>query len=224
MSRSIVNGDAQSLHRIRPVFSDAIHVALLRPTMKCVVFGSSQRELASRSHAALVRAGYESAVRDSGGGAVVVGPEMQLWFGVYERYSAEVSTRPTISTSLISLGRRLQEGLRALGAPPGEVVTTPTPRSQVDSLICFAGTSYGEILVDGGKLVGISQRRTRDLVISHVMILREPTQHILFELFSEMLGDERGVPQATLREYGVVTPTPSDTLSLFGSLLDPPHS
>lgn len=224
MSRSIVNGDAQSLHLFRPAFSDHTHVALLRPTMKCVVFGSSQRELASRSHAALVREGYESAVRDSGGGAVVVGPGMQLWFGVYERYSADVLTRPSISSSLISLGRRVQEGLRALGAPAGEVVTTPTPRSQVDALICFAGTSYGEILVDGGKLVGISQRRTRDLVISHVMILLEPTQHKLFDLFGEMLGGERGVPQSTLREQGVATPVPSDALALFGSLLEPPLS
>ncbi len=39
----------------------------------------------------------------------------------------------------------------------GPLVTTPWSRT-----ICFDGIGPGEVLVEGAKLIGISQRRTRD--------------------------------------------------------------
>jgi lipoate-protein ligase A len=162
----------------------------------------------------------ESAVRDSGGGAVVVGPDMQIWLGVYERTADGDSNRPSISASLLSLGAQIQQGLRMIGAPAGEIVTRPTPRCLVSSLVCFAGASYGEILVDGRKIVGISQRRTRELVISHAMVLTEPSQDMLYELFDSKLSGERGLSQVTLRELGVEILTPSDVVSTFATSLE----
>jgi lipoate---protein ligase len=43
----------------------------------------------------------------------------------------------------------------------GEVHRGPMRRTSWSTLVCFAGLGPGEVTVDGRKLVGISQRRTR---------------------------------------------------------------
>ncbi len=59
------------------------------------------------------------------------------------------------------VGRAVAEALASVGLAPevhfGALESTPWSR-----LVCFAGVGPGEVLIDGRKLVGISQRRTRD--------------------------------------------------------------
>ena len=68
-----------------------------------------------------------------------------------------------VHRSMVWVGRHLVAAIATL-LDPGQEVTVHegAMRSTASSsLVCFDGVGAGEVLVDGRKLVGISQRRTR---------------------------------------------------------------
>jgi hypothetical protein len=84
------------------------------------------------------------------------------------------------------------------------MVTTPW-----SSTICFDGIGAGEVLLDGGKLVGISQRRSRDAARLQCCWYTETDPELLVSLLA---GDHRPSvedlrPVATLpRELAAAIP------------------
>lgn len=60
------------------------------------------------------------------------------------------------------VGAWWQRALRRLGWDHVEVHRGPMRRPPYAEQICFAGVGPGEVLVHGVKLVGVSQRRTRN--------------------------------------------------------------
>jgi lipoate-protein ligase A len=132
-----------------------------RLTEPALVLGSTQRRENVVDDAACAAAGIDVIRRRSGGGAVLLIPDEVVWFDVVVPTGAVAGLGDDVHAPMLWLGDRLVQLLAPLidgettGTGPG-MLSTPW-----SSLICFDGFGPGEVLVDGRKLVGISQRRTR---------------------------------------------------------------
>ena len=102
-------------------------------------------------------AGIEVVRRRSGGGAVYLEPGGTLWVDVVVPKGDELWD-DDVGRATYWLG---DAWARAVG-PDATVHRGPMVRTALSDLVCFAGLGPGEVLVDGAKVVGISQRRTRD--------------------------------------------------------------
>jgi lipoate---protein ligase len=113
---------------------------------------------------ACARAGVEIVRRRSGGGAVLLVPGEHTWIDVIVPAGAP-GWAADVHGPMVWLGRHLAHALDA--APGGgddtrfDVHEGALVATTWSSLVCFDGLGPGEVLADGIKLVGISQRRTR---------------------------------------------------------------
>lgn len=126
--------------------------------------------------------GIDVVRRRSGGGAVLVGRDQLVWFDVlltqdHPGFSNDVGI------SFRWVGQRLNAMLASLGIT-GVSYEGPMVNTNWSELICFAGLGPGEITVGGQKLVGISQRRTRNVARYQVAILRRWQPGEMLELFA----------------------------------------
>ena len=124
-----------------------------------LVLGSTQRlETADRSRAAA--AGAEVLRRRSGGGAVLLRPGGQVWADFFIPASD-----PLWSDDVARAARWVGELWAAVIGPlVVEPVSIHSGRLVADRwgrLVCFAGRGPGEVFVGGLKVVGVSQRRSR---------------------------------------------------------------
>lgn len=159
-------GSAERFHHRPPP-------APLRPTVwihttdrPALVLGSTQRPGLVDADAAEA-AGIEVCQRRSGGGLVFVEPERSLWIDVViPRGHALWSD--DVGLAFDWLGKAWRAALA--GAAPAEAQLADRTRVHRGRLlhpdwgrvICFAGLGPGEVVIDGRKVVGLSQRRTRD--------------------------------------------------------------
>ena len=122
---------------------------MLEPTETVVVLGSTQPE-------SVVVAGTPAVRRRSGGGAVLMEPGGLVWVDVFVP-AGDPLWEVDVGRAFAWLGRAWAAavgfGARSHGGP---LVTTPWSR-----LVCFAGLGPGEVTIDGVKVVGMSQRRTK---------------------------------------------------------------
>ena len=141
-----------------------------------LVLGSSQADdLVDLGRAAA--AGIEVVRRRSGGGAVLLMPREVLWVDVLLP-AADPLWDPDVGRSAWWLGEAWTRALRRVGSLGrgselrAEVHHGPMIHTAWSSLACFAGVGPGEVVSGptsgaprsqggSGKLVGISQRRTR---------------------------------------------------------------
>ncbi len=93
--------------------------------------------------------------RRSGGGAVLVRPHEVLWIDVLLPRDDPLWD-DDVARATHWLGETWRDALGVGLVHTGEMI-----RTLWSSAICFAGVGPGEVLVDGAKVVGISQRRTR---------------------------------------------------------------
>ena len=128
-----------------------------------LVLGSSQPWEAADAAACAVE-GVEVVKRRSGGGAVLLCPTEVVWFDVIvptdELHRAGVGD--DLAASMVWLGRAVAAALETTGIPDAVVHDGPMVRTPWSATVCFDGVGPGEVLTRAGKLVGISQRRTRD--------------------------------------------------------------
>ena len=132
---------------------------LTRPTL---VLGSSQPDDAVDWERVRER-GVEVVRRRSGGSAVLVEPEAAVW--------VDVTIPPGDPLWDHDVGR----AFHWLGAVWAEVLTGagvparwhdgPMRKTPWSAWVCFAGLGPGEVTVEGRKVVGLSQRRTREGVL-----------------------------------------------------------
>jgi lipoate-protein ligase A len=132
-----------------------------RLTEPALVLGSTQRAESVVDEAECAAAGIDVVRRRSGGGAVLLIPDEVVWFDVIIPTGAVAGLGDDVHAPMLWLGERLGQFL----APQIDGETTVKGPGMVSTpwstLICFDGFGPGEVLVDGRKLVGISQRRTR---------------------------------------------------------------
>ena len=124
------------------------------PPAPALVLGSAQPD-------AVVRPDVDVDVvrRRSGGGAVLVVPDDVLWVDVVVPAGDELWD-DDVGRAAHWLGRAWAAALDELGVT-GEVHTGGLVRAPWSDVVCFAGLGPGEVTVEGRKVVGISQRRTR---------------------------------------------------------------
>jgi lipoate---protein ligase len=120
--------------------------------------------------------------RRSGGGAVLVGPH-DLWIDVLVP-RGDPLWDDDVGRAAHWLG---EVWVEALGV--GTVHTGRLVRTAWSDLVCFAGIGPGEVLVDGAKVVGISQRRTRAGARFQCVVLRDWDAAELAHIFG---GDRWG--------------------------------
>jgi lipoate-protein ligase A len=156
------SGSAQELHDRPPDPTLGHEIRLNRVTRSALVLGSSQSaDLVDPARAASL--GFEVCRRRSGGGLVVVRPELDTWIDAIVPPWSPLWD-PDVGRAFHWLGAVWAQALEAL-TDPGAGVTVHRDRLQGargGRLACFASLGPGEVSVDGAKVVGISQRRTAD--------------------------------------------------------------
>ena len=156
----------------------------LHPTGPAVVLGSSQRDH-TVDMAAASGLGAEVVRRRSGGGAVWLDHTLD-WFDVVLPVGDPL-VEADVQKAFHWLGEVFAETLRAVGvgADPGAEVRVhrgALARDPLNKVVCFAGLGPGEVTLGGRKIVGISQRRTRNYTLFQCGVLREWSPSPLVEL------------------------------------------
>lgn len=134
-------------------------VRLLNPTDRVVILGSSQPSADIDMSRAKAR-GIGVARRRTGGGAVLVGPGLVKWVDVFVP-AGDPLWDDDVGRASWWLGSAWADALKEAGVGSGEVWHGGLVRTAWSSRVCFAGVGPGEVVVEGRKVVGISQRRTR---------------------------------------------------------------
>ena len=153
-------GTVAELHGDDP-FTGSDHVTpavwWCRPTDDAVVLGSRQG-VHLLDEPACARAGLSIVRRRSGGGVVVMRRSSLVWVDVIVPPGFAPDD---VRGSMVWIGEIWRDVLasrtdRALVVHRGGLSC-----SEWSDLVGFSGVGPGEVLVDGAKLVGLSQRRTR---------------------------------------------------------------
>jgi lipoate---protein ligase len=133
---------------------------VLQPLDRAVVLGSSQDETCA-DRDACAAAGVDVMRRRSGGGAVLVEPGSLIWVDLFVP-PADSLWSSDVGRASWWVGEAWSVALGAAGLGDLQVWRGPMRRNPWSSLVCFSGLGAGEV-VDalGRKLVGVSQRRTR---------------------------------------------------------------
>ncbi len=128
-----------------------------RPTL---VLGSTQSESAVDRERAEAD-GVDVTRRRTGGGAVLLRPGEMVWADVLVP-AGDPLADADVGRAFGWVGRAWARALAEVGGD-GAVVHegASRPGSWLSAVVCFAGLGPGEVTIDGAKVVGISQRRTR---------------------------------------------------------------
>ncbi len=151
------SGDAGAFHSVDPAARrSATFHTVEQPTL---VLGSAQPDsnVDRRVAGAL---GVDVVRRRSGGGAVLLLPDEFVWLDLVIPASDPLWLAD-VAQAMIWVGELWQRALIELGVAGdvhrGGLVTTKWSRQ-----VCFAGVGTGEVMAGPSKLVGVSQRRTRE--------------------------------------------------------------
>jgi len=124
-----------------------------------LVVGSAQR-VETVDVTAAADLDVEVVRRRSGGGAVLLLPGEVLWLDVFVP-AGDPLWCDDVGRAFGWLGRVWADALRDHTGRPAVVRDGPGVPGPLAPVVCFAGLGAGEVLVDGAKAVGLSQRRTR---------------------------------------------------------------
>lgn len=144
-------------------------VEVLEVSGPALVLGSTQPESAA-DPGALEATGVELVRRRSGGGAVLLLPGRSTWVDVTISRDDPLWS-DDVAVAFHWLGHAWVAAAKLLGVP-AEVHTGPPQETSWSRRVCFAGLGAGEVVSGGRKLVGISQRRTREGARFQCAVLR----------------------------------------------------
>jgi lipoate---protein ligase len=152
-----VRGDAGAFHASVPTARrSATFLTVVSPTL---VLGSAQPDGAADQRVADAL-GVKVVRRRSGGGAVLLQPDEFVWLDLVIP-AGDSLWLDDVGRAMLWVGELWQRALAGLGVASqvhrGGLVPTEWSRQ-----VCFAGLGTGEVVAGGSKLVGISQRRTRE--------------------------------------------------------------
>lgn len=154
-------GDAETFHGRELPEEPGRHLWWFDVEHPAVVLGSTQT-LGVIDQEACERAGLTVVRRRSGGGAVLLWPREVLWLDIVigrqdPRWDDDVARAMWwVGEAWIDAITEVAGTAVALDLHRGPLVGRDEGR-----VACFAGLGPGEVVIDGRKLVGISQRRSR---------------------------------------------------------------
>jgi lipoate-protein ligase A len=176
-----LGGSAGDLHH-RDTFEAPRTVTLCRVRRAALVLGSTQADT-DVDHARVASSGLEVTRRRSGGGAVLVEPHALAWIEVYVSRTDPLWLAD-VGRAFWWLGQAWVDALTVLGVPDARVHRGPPVTTAWSSKVCFAGLGSGEATVGGRKVVGMSQRRTRDGALFQCAALLQWDPRPLLELLA----------------------------------------
>lgn len=149
-------GSAADFHSLDLAYERAVWCCSV--TSPALILGSTQKESDIDSLCATAE-GIEVVRRRSGGGVVFVDSDVSIWCDITIARD-DVLWSDDVSSSMLWLGEVFVDAL----AP---WLTTSVYRNEFvvgddGRAVCFASTSPGEVFAHSAKVVGISQRRTRE--------------------------------------------------------------
>lgn len=207
-------GSVAELHALDP-FADITDSAPVDPqvwwcdpTDAALVLGSRQSpELLD--DAAVSAAGLSVVRRRSGGGAVIVRPDAMVWIDVVLPHGLAPDD---IRGAMVWIGECWRRAVAPFVGVDGVAPELTVHRggmveSAWSDLICFAGIGPGEVLLDGRKLVGLSQRRTRHGLRMQGLVHRSPLTAALPGL---LVGD---LPTDDLAKPAALSALTADTIA-----------
>lgn len=155
----VVRGQAGDFHARGLPADDRPHLWWFEVESPALVLGSAQ-DPALVDAAMCSERGVEVVRRRSGGGVVLLMPGEVVWFDLiiprgHERWDED------IARAAWWVG---EAACAAIGDPSLEVHRGPVVRRPWSDLVCFAGLGPGEVTRSGRKVLGLSQRRTRDWI------------------------------------------------------------
>lgn len=206
-------GSAAALHEA-PVRDDVgPSVWICEPTRPALVLGSTQR-----GHVVppglLAAGGVDLVVRRSGGGAVLLVPGSTTWVDLvipahHHRWD------PDVGRATHWVGDLWADVLTAVGVG-ATVHHGPMQPTEWSRTVCFAGIGPGEVLDPSGhKLVGVSQRRTRQAARFQTVAHHRTDPAAVVELLGLDVDDRDAavaVTKATSRSLEVTSPQVLDAL------------
>lgn len=178
MIRRSTVGHPEQMIRQQPA-TDAVTVWWHRVDRPSLILGSGQGAVLDVERA--LHAGWTVIRRRSGGGLVVATPNNGLWLDV-----VLPRTHPLwdddVLRAFLWLGdawARALAGISPTGVDPiaPAVHRGPSLRPEAGKFLCFAGLGPGEVTVADRKVVGLSQRRTRDLARFQCQFLLTDPRH-----------------------------------------------
>lgn len=180
-----VRGSAVDFHGRDLPTDGGRHLWWFEVAAPALVLGSTQ-SVEVVDHVACERHGVEVVRRRSGGGAVLLVPDEVVWLDVIigrddAMWDDDVGRAmwwvgEAWADALVDMGIAGEDGARPV-VHRGGMVTTEWSR-----LVCFAGLGPGEVTLDGRKLVGISQRRSRGVARFQCALYRRWTPERVVEL------------------------------------------
>ena len=200
-------GSVADRHLTLPSF-DARQIIIHEIDKPTMVFGTAQRNNHLEEE---IKCDY--VYRKSGGGAVFLEPGQVLWVDfVIPR--GDLLWCDDIRYSSVWLGELWVSALRG-GGLSGVVYDGEIRKNELSPFVCFAGLTTGEVTLFGKKIIGISQRRTREgawfqcaalfswpvKAIVDLLHLepREKSIEDLFELAAPIEGDPDELLQALIK-------------------------
>ncbi len=199
---------------------DHVDHALWVPVLsarRTLVLGSSQL-LDTIDEQYLATNSIATATRRSGGGAVLVSSVDLVWFDVVISRDSQHWV-DDVGHSFTWLGAACQAGLADLGVDTYMHRGRLSP-STWSSQICFAGLGPGELTIDGRKVVGMSQRRTRTHARFQVAILRHWNGAEHAAMLAGLTTEERAAASSDLEHVAVgLSHSPDEMLNaVFANL------
>ena len=186
-------------------------------TRPALVLGSTQGlETADKSRAAA--AGAEILRRRSGGGAVLLRPGSQVWVDFFIPASDPLWS-DDVARAAHWVGELWSEVIGPFVAEPISVHSGRLVADRWGRLVCFAGSGPGEVFAGGLKVVGVSQRRSRQRArLQTTVRLRHPAadgeaaHHELdeLELLDVAQADRVAGRAVTAERCGAVAATEAD--------------
>ncbi|MFZ9401720.1 MAG: lipoyl protein ligase domain-containing protein [Ilumatobacteraceae bacterium] len=189
-----MKGSAGQLHD-RPIVASA-HVELLEVTGPALVLGSTQSfDVVNESKAAEL--GFDVVRRRSGGGVVILQPHDHVWIDVTVPRGHRLWS-DDVERASWWLGDVWCDVLRSADAA-GEwrVWREKLVASAPERVVCFASIGPGEVVRGNNKVVGVSQRRTKDAARFQCTVFRS----IDVTMYSLLLRDK--VPSGLGTALGV---------------------
>ncbi|CAN5595757.1 hypothetical protein BH23ACT3_BH23ACT3_11280 [soil metagenome] len=195
-------GSAADFHGRELPFDNRLVVWHFAVDGPAIVLGSRQRDHVLEL-AACREAGVEVVHRRSGGGLVYLEPGGALWVDVVVPATDRRSIAD-VRGSMEWMGEQWVEALRRVGWSDGVVMHRGgLEGSSWSELVCFAGIGPGEVLLDGRKLVGISQRRTRSAARFQCAVHLRPTSIDVLGLLTPPLPPAGDLPEVAVLDAGV---------------------
>jgi lipoate---protein ligase len=189
-------GSAEEFHH-RPLPDSAQRaVWVFEVARPALVLGSTQSDVSVDTERCAA-AGVEVVRRRSGGGAVYLAPGEVTWIDVIVP-TGDPLWSDDIGRSMWWLGDVWAAALGDLGVAGASVHRGGLETNKWSRTICFAGLGPGEVTVDGRKLVGVSQRRTRSAARFQCALYRHWRPEVLVGLLA---GDHQvpdGLPDVAV--------------------------